>query len=101
VPKTVVTVEREVQTSPLAPVAAVIPALVPATPVPQSVALPTAPTVAAPLEREEAAVVRVHIGRLDVRANLQEAPARPPSRARTTPEGLSLSDYLRGRREAG
>ena len=57
--------------------------------------------VAAPLERDDTAVVRVHIGRLDVRANLQEAPKRLPSRAHTRPEGLSLSDYLRGRREAG
>jgi hypothetical protein len=101
VPKIVVTVEREVRTSPLAPIAAVVPALVPATPVTQSVAPPRAPTAAAAHERDDAAVVRVHIGRLDVRANLQEAPARPPRRARTSPEGLSLSDYLRGRREAG
>ena len=100
-PETVVTVEREVRTSPLAPVAAVVPALVPVTPVTQSVAPPTAPTAAAPLDRNDAAVVRVHIGRLDVRANLQDATKRPPSRARTSPEGLSLSDYLRGRREAG
>jgi hypothetical protein len=59
------------------------------------------PTVAAPRERDDAAVVRVHIGRLDVRANLHDAPKRPPSREQTRPEGLSLSDYLRGRRETG
>jgi hypothetical protein len=43
--------------------------------------------------------VRVHIGRLEVRANVQEqhrAAAPPPQPAE--PEGLSLSDYLRGRR---
>jgi hypothetical protein len=45
--------------------------------------------------------VRVHIGRLEVRANLQQAP--PPSQPRPKAdrsEGLSLGDYLRGRRSA-
>ena len=43
--------------------------------------------------------VRVHIGRLEVRANVQEQqrPA-PPVPQPAEPEGLSLSDYLRGRR---
>ena len=41
--------------------------------------------------------VRVHIGRLEVRANLQE-PARQRSAERPRPQELSLGDYLRGRR---
>jgi len=44
--------------------------------------------------------VRVHIGRLEVRANLQEPPRpqRPAERPRS--QELSLGDYLRGRRSA-
>jgi hypothetical protein len=41
--------------------------------------------------------VRVHIGRLEVRANLQE-PRRQPAAERPRPQELSLGDYLRGRR---
>ena len=53
------------------------------------------PTPAAPAE---APPVRVHIGRLEVRANLPEPAAqrRPRREEPRTPE-LSLSDYLRGR----
>jgi hypothetical protein len=44
--------------------------------------------------------VRIHIGRLEVRAALEETPpARPPSPRRDTETTtLSLSDYLRGER---
>ena len=44
--------------------------------------------------------VRVHIGRLEVRANLQEAPRTERRREEREPEGLALSDYLRGRKRA-
>ena len=45
--------------------------------------------------------VRVHIGRLEVRANLEQPPAPPQASAKTAAsEGLSLSEYLRGRRSA-
>ena len=97
----IVAVQSEVDVSPPVPVVAVAPTVVPATPLPRAGPTPAAPTAAVMVERDDAAVVRVHIGRLDVRANLQEAPKRPPRRAETRPEGLSLSDYLRGRREVG
>ncbi len=44
--------------------------------------------------------VRIHIGRLDVRANLESAPSSRPSaqQRRTMPEPVSLDDYLAGRR---
>jgi hypothetical protein len=47
--------------------------------------------------------VRVHIGRLEVRANVQQAPPQPqpPRRAEPRAQELSLSDYLRGKRAAG
>jgi hypothetical protein len=45
----------------------------------------------------ETAVVRVHIGRLEVRANVQEAP-RPARRESVTQPRLSLTEYLRGER---
>jgi hypothetical protein len=48
--------------------------------------------------REEQPPVRVHIGRLEVRANLQEQPRPVPVPQPAEPEALSLSDYLRGRR---
>jgi hypothetical protein len=65
--------------------AAAVPAAVPA----------TVPPPAFP-EPERAPVVRVHIGRLEVRASVQAA---PPERSRTAepPPARSLSDYLRGR----
>ena len=45
--------------------------------------------------------VRVHIGRLEVRANIEQPPAPPQPMSRPAPsEGLSLGDYLRGRRSA-
>ena len=48
-------------------------------------------------------VVRIHIGRLDVRANLQAAPPPAASEQGATDRGergLSLPDYLAGRRSA-
>ena len=44
--------------------------------------------------------VRVHIGRLEIRANLPEpAPVRPPARqGREEARSVSLADYLRGAR---
>ncbi len=45
--------------------------------------------------------VRVHIGRLEVRANLEQPSPKPKSRQeRAAAEGLSLSEYLRGRKGA-
>jgi hypothetical protein len=78
--------------------------------------VPAAPVAAAPivrrvvesrLERVHAAAavaaeppVRVHIGRLEVRANVEQPPRQPtPPRPARRPE-LTLSDYLRGRRSA-
>jgi hypothetical protein len=43
--------------------------------------------------------VRVHIGRLEVRATVQGPPRPQPHRAEPREPGLSLSDYLRGRRD--
>jgi len=63
-------------------------ASVPAHVVPAPVAAPAEPPA-----------VRVHIGRLEVRADLQEQP-QPAERAPAPePQERSLSDYLRGRRE--
>jgi hypothetical protein len=56
------------------------------------------PAAAAPPRREEPPV-RVHIGRLEVRANIQPPPPERPRREPPRPEGLSLADYLRGQRE--
>jgi hypothetical protein len=65
------------------------------------VAMPVpAPAAATASAREEPPPVRVHIGRLEVRANLHEPPRREPRPEPREPEGLSLSDYLRGRRGA-
>jgi hypothetical protein len=44
--------------------------------------------------------VRVHIGRLEVRANLEQPQPQRPRRESERPQGLTLSDYLRGRRSA-
>jgi hypothetical protein len=66
-------------------------------------ALVPAPEAAAPTpelsEPEELQPVRVHIGRLEVRASLEEQarPRRAPEERPTA--GLSLADYLRGERE--
>jgi hypothetical protein len=43
--------------------------------------------------------VRVHIGRLEIRATIQETPpTRPPRRRSARGDALSLGDYLRGAR---
>ena len=73
-------------------------------------ATPAAPVLAAPAgavapaavaaARDEPPPVRVHIGRLEVRASLEEAPRPQQLPEPREPEGLSLSDYLRGRRGA-
>jgi hypothetical protein len=60
-----------------------------------------APPVAVSPVREEPPTVRVHIGRLEVRANLQHAPPQPLTRDEAPPKGTSLADYLRGNRVAG
>jgi hypothetical protein len=44
--------------------------------------------------------VRVHIGRLEVRANLEQPAPKPQRREPERPQGPTLSDYLRGRRSA-
>lgn len=71
----------------------------PAVPVLAAPALAPAPAAAA-AARDEPPPVRVHIGRLEVRASLDEAPRSQPLTQPREPEGLSLSDYLRGRRGA-
>jgi hypothetical protein len=74
------------------------PVLTPALPV-----VARAPGHAVPMPAATAAgppAVRVHIGRLEVRANLQEQPRRPERPPVLRPQELSLSDYLRGRRES-
>ena len=83
---------------PPAAVTEAAPVLTPAVPIlahapPRAV---SAPAVAA----AEPPPVRVHIGRLEVRANLQEQPRRPERPPVPRPQELSLSDYLRGRRES-
>ena len=60
-----------------------------------------ASAIPAPTGAAEAPSVRVHIGRLEVRANLQQAPPARPHRSEPRRQELSLSDYLRGKREAG
>ena len=44
--------------------------------------------------------VRVHIGRLEVRAKVQEPPRPQVLREEPREQGLSLADYLRGGRDA-
>ncbi len=81
------------------------------------VAVPAAPVAAAPVVRHVAETrlervrsvatvaadeppVRVHIGRLEVRANLEQPAPKPARREPARQEGVSLADYLRGRRSA-
>jgi hypothetical protein len=85
---------------------------VPATPA----VVPATPVAAAPIVRRVAETrlqrihsvatvaadeppVRVHIGRLEVRANLEQ-PAPQPRAEKAKSEGLSLGEYLRGKRPA-
>jgi hypothetical protein len=60
------------------------------------------PRAAAPrtAAREEQPAVRVHIGRLEVRATLPEPAPQAARREAPRPPDLSLSDYLRGKRAA-
>jgi hypothetical protein len=91
---------RRTQPEERAPGAAAIaaPVLTPALPV-----VARAPAHAVPMPAAapaEPPAVRVHIGRLEVRANLHEQPRRPERAPAPRPQELSLSDYLRGRRES-
>ena len=60
---------------------------------------PVAPVAAAvlPVAAEEQPTVRVHIGRLEVRANLEQPLQQPQKRRESRRDELTLSDYLRGR----
>jgi hypothetical protein len=103
-PARVVSAEAEPAASPAESRGLVTAVAVPATPATPTLAEPraavTLATAATATARDEAPPVRVHIGRLEVRANLHEpSRAQPPAEARE-PEGLSLSDYLRGKRGA-
>lgn len=53
----------------------------------------------APAAVAEQPAVRVHIGRLEVRANLQEPARQQPRPEPRRPLELSLGDYLRGKRD--
>lgn len=81
------------------------------------VVVPAAPVAAVPVVRHVAETrlervrsvttvaadeppVRVHIGRLEVRANLEQQAPKPARREPPRQEGVSLADYLRGRRSA-
>ena len=79
-----------------APVAAAAPL---AQALPAAAARGAAPPPAPAAAREEGPPVRVHIGRLEVRANVQPPPAERPRREAPRDDGLSLADYLRGKRE--
>jgi hypothetical protein len=86
--------------TPATPAAPVVPAAA-ARPAPFEVAAPPMRSASPPLD-DTSPTVRIHIGRLEVRANLVD-PAPPRSRARDQddarePARLSLSDYLRGER---
>jgi len=63
-----------------------------------ALAAPSASSRPAAALQAEPPAVRVHIGRLEVRANVQEPPREPRRREVANAEGLSLSDYLRGKR---
>jgi hypothetical protein len=52
-----------------------------------------------PAPAREEPPVRVHIGRLEVHANVQPPAPERPRREPARPESLSLADYLRGKRE--
>jgi hypothetical protein len=67
---------------------------------PDPVFAPTAPNSRSSPVTDSGPAVRIHIGRLDVRADPESpSPARPPSeRRRARPEPVSLDEYLAGRR---
>lgn len=50
-----------------------------------------------PVAAEQQPAVRVHIGRLEVRANLEQPLKQPQQRRESRRSELTLSDYLRGR----
>jgi hypothetical protein len=91
--------EPDRQRSVAVPVAAAVP--VPAAPIVRRVVesrlerTHTVSTIAA-----DEPPVRVHIGRLEVRANLEQPAPKPPRREPERPQSPTLSDYLRGRRSA-
>jgi hypothetical protein len=68
----------------------------PAQPVTRAAPVPAPPSIAPPAP--EPSPVRVHIGRLEVRAAFPETPVPERTRERPRPPELSLGDYLRGRR---
>jgi len=89
------------------PEGAAVPVAVPtaiAAPVTSVVSTPLRAPALAPADAAHAAVespaVRVHIGRLEVRANLQQPAPSEPARGEGRPQELSLADYLRGKRVA-
>ena len=82
--------------TPALAVAVAEPPLPPAVP---AVAATRAPVAAPPATaaRPEPSAVRVHIGRLEVRANLHEPMKELPRHEPARPPELSLADYLRGK----
>jgi hypothetical protein len=108
-------IETVAQSSPNPPRAGARPADTPPTPpTPWTPAAPTAPPAPAtpnpashphqlpptPPPAERGPDVRVHIGRLEVRANLQQAPPPPRRREPEPAPELSLTDYLHGSKRA-
>jgi len=73
------------------------------TPAVPAVAAAPEPALSAPaaVARHDEPAVRVHIGRLEVRANLQQPAPKQPRREAPRAEELSLADYLRGKRRTG
>jgi hypothetical protein len=86
--------------SPAAPAVIAVPAAPPSPPAVVAGARAAASPPLSAVAHDESRTVRVHIGRLEVRANLHEAPREQQRREPRQPEGLSLADYLRGKREA-
>jgi hypothetical protein len=101
-PVLAVRADAEPDALPAEPRAAAPVTVVPAAPATPALAGPAAPAVPAAVAaaRDEPPPVRVHIGRLEVRASLGEPPRPQPLPQAREPEGLSLSDYLRGRHDA-
>jgi hypothetical protein len=84
---------------PVPPTVLAVPAVSRATASPVA-SWPARESIRAATQAPEPPAVRVHIGRLEIRANLPEpAPARPlTSRRGDADKGVSLADYLRGTR---
>ena len=92
--------EPEVAPAPSVPVAAATPVV--AAPIVRRVLesrLERLHTVSTTVAADEPPV-RVHIGRLEVRANLEQPARRPERREPQKQQGTTLSDYLRGKRTA-